>query len=239
MDLKGKMALVTGASRGIGREVAIELAKEGCGVLIVGRDKGKLLDTKSKIEECGVKCEILEADLSSDDELKNLVEEIKKRNSIDILCNIAGVWHSDTQPFFDIPYKDFSDKAITDSLSVGIKATMLLSKAVIPLMKKNGRIINTSGLLERGEKEDVWEKGCMADLVTKKAIEIFTRQLACELEGSGITVNVVCPWYVWTENVQKFYPEAVDEAIPVSEVARQYINTLKSEKNGEIIEIRK
>jgi NAD(P)-dependent dehydrogenase (short-subunit alcohol dehydrogenase family) len=218
--------------------VAIELAKEGCNVLIVGRDRGNLLETKSKTEEYGVKCEILEADLSLDGELKNLVEEIKKRNYIDILCNIAGVWHSDTQPFFDILYKDFSDKVITDSLNVGIKASMLLSKAVIPLMRKNGRIINTSGTFGKGEKDGVWEKGCMADLVTKKAIEIFTKQLAYELEGSGITVNVVCPWYVWTENVQKFYPEVVDEAIPVNNVARHYIDTLKSEKNGEIIEIR-
>ncbi len=116
---------------------------------------------------------------------------------------------------------------------------MLLAKAVIPLIKGEGRIINTSGTFGQGEREGVWEKGCMTDLVTKKAIEIFTKQLSFELEKTKITVNAVRPWYVWTENVQKFYPEVESEAIPVNTVAKVYLDLLKSDKNGEVIEIRK
>lgn len=234
-----KKALVTGASRGIGREVSIELAKEGYEVLIVARDIEKLAETKKMVEETGGNCEVHIADLSKDEDIKNLTEEIKKtHSSIDVLCNIAGVWHSETTPYFDIPYQDFPEEAIINSLSVGIKTTMLLARAVIPLMKNGGRIINTSGTFGKGEKPDTYEKGCMADLVTKKAIEVFTKQLAYELEGTGITVNAICPWYVWTENVQKFYPETEKDAIPVNKVAKEYINLINSDKTGEIITIR-
>ncbi len=238
MELKGKTALVTGASRGIGREVAVELAKEGCKVLIVGRDREKLAETKSKIEDARGKCDIFVSDFRSDKDIKDLIIKIKNEGFVDILCNIAGIWHSETKPYFDIPYEEFSDEAITDSLSVGIKATMLLTKAVIPMMKKGGRIINTSGTFGKGDQEGTWEKGCMADLVTKKAIEVFTKQLAYELERTEITVNAVCPWYVWTENVQKFYPEVEKEAIPVNKVAKKYIELLKSGRTGEIVEVR-
>jgi 3-oxoacyl-[acyl-carrier protein] reductase len=238
MELKGKTALVTGASRGIGREVAIELAREGCDVLIVGRDKEKLEDTKAEIEKIGSSANVYFADFRSDKDIKDLIFKVKKEHTVDILCNVAGIWHSETKAYFDIPYEEFTDEAITDSLNVGIKASMLLTKAFISQMKNWGRIINTSGTFGKGEREGAWEKGCMADLVTKKAIEVFTKQLAYELEGSGITVNAVCPWYTWTENLQKFYPETKDEAIPVNKVARKYIELLKSERTGEIVEVR-
>ncbi len=239
MELKGKTALVTGASRGIGKEVSIELAKAECNLIIVGRDVNNLGDTKSEIEKTGGVCKVICADFTSEDSVKSLLAEIKLSKSIDILCNIAGVWHSEDKPYFDIEYVDFTDEAITDSLNVGIKASMLLTKAVIPLMKGEGRIINTSGTFGQGERKGVWEKGCMADLVTKKAIEVFTKQLSFELEKTKITVNAVRPWYVWTENVQKFYPEVESEAIPVKTVAKVYLDILKSDKKGEVVEIRK
>lgn len=239
MELKGKTAIVTGASRGIGREVSIELAKSGCNLIIIGRDANKLNDTKVEIEKTGGVCRVICADFTIEDSMKSLLAEIKLSKSIDILCNIAGVWHSEDKPYFDIEYVDFTDKAITDSLNVGIKASMLLTKAVLSLMKGEGRVINTSGTFGQGEREGVWEKGCMTDLVTKKAIEIFTKQLSFELEKTNITVNAVRPWYVWTENVQKFFPEVESEAIPVKTVAKVYIDLLKSDKNGEVVEIRK
>ncbi|MBU1117343.1 SDR family oxidoreductase [Patescibacteria group bacterium] len=239
MELKDKIALVTGASRGIGREVAIELGKEGCEVLVVGRDVKLLESTKQKILKVGGKCEVFKTDLRDLDELIRLTETVKtKHSSLSILCNVAGIYHSDTKTYFDIPYEEFSNEAIVDSLEVGIMASMLLSRAFIPLMKKGGRIVNTSGTFGKGEKSGTFEKGCMADLVTKKAIEVFTKQLAYELEDKNITVNAVCPWFVWTENVQKFFPETKDEAIPVNKVAKVYISLIKSNKNGEVVEVR-
>ncbi|MEI8067806.1 MAG: SDR family oxidoreductase [Candidatus Shapirobacteria bacterium] len=239
MKLKNKIALVTGSSRGIGREVAIELGKESCEVLIIGRDKEKLNETKQKVLEVGGKCEMFVVDLRNLNDLKKFIEDVKnKYSSLDILCNVAGIYHSDDKTYFDIPYEEFSDEAIIDSLEVGIRASMLLAKAFIPLMKNEGRIINTSGTFGKGEREDVFEKGCMADLVTKKAIEIFTKQLAYELEDKNITVNAVRPYFVWTENVQKFFPEAKNDAVSVNKVARVYIELIKSNKTGEIIEVR-
>lgn len=238
--LNNKFAIVTGASTGIGREVAVELAKEGCDVLLVSRNSEKLKQTLKLIDEFGGKANVCVADFRIDRDLKSLEKYIKENYPhVDILCNVAGVWHSDSKPYFDVPYQVFSDEAIVDSLNVGIKATMLLTKAVLPLMSSGGRIINTSGTFGKGEKPDTFEKGCMADLVTKKAIEVFTKQLAYELEGTGITVNSICPWYVWTESVAKFYPETKDDAIPVNKVAKLYLDTIKSDKNGEIIEMRK
>lgn len=239
MELNNKTALVTGASRGIGREVAIELAKEGCKVLIVGRDIKKLNETKQTIIEKGGVCEPYTTDFKKLTELQKLIDDVKiKYPTLDILCNIAGIYHSETQTYFDVPFEEFTDEAINDSLDVGIRASMLLAKSFIPLMKNGGRIINTSGTFGKGEKENTFEKGCMADLVTKKAIEIFTKQLAYELEDKNITVNAICPYFVWTENVAKFFPETKDEAIPVNKVAKIYIDTLKSDKTGEIIEVR-
>jgi 3-oxoacyl-[acyl-carrier protein] reductase len=239
MDLNNKIALVTGASRGIGREIAIELAKEGCAVLIVGRDSQKLDETKQMIVSGGGKCESYLADFRILTELQKLIADVKaKHSTLDILCNIAGIYHSETQTYFDTPFVEFSDEAIVDSLEVGIRASMLLAKSFIPLMKKGGRIINTSGTFGKGDKENTFEKGCMADLVTKKALEVFTKQLAYELEDKNITVNAICPAFVWTENVAKFFPETKDEAIPVNKVAKIYIDTLKSDKTGEILVIR-
>lgn len=239
MELNNKIAVVTGASRGIGREVSIELAGEGCDVLIIGRDEEKLNLTKQEILQIGRKCEIFVVDLRNLDQINTLLETIKsKYKNIDILCNVAGIYHSDSKTFFDIPYDEFPTEAITDSLEVGIRASMLLSKGLIPSMKKGGRIINTSGTFGKGEKAGTFEKGCMADLVTKKAIEVFTKQLAYELEDKNITVNAVCPWFVWTENVAKFFPETKDEAIPVNKVAKVYIDLIKSDKTGEIVEVR-
>jgi len=239
MELKDKIALITGSSRGIGREVAIELGKEGCEVLIIGRDNKKLNETKQKVLEVGGKCEMFIVDLRNLNDLKKIIEIIKnKYSSLDILCNVAGIYHSDDKTYFDTPYEEFSDEAIVDSLEVGIMASMLLAKAFIPIMKNSGRIINTSGTFGKGEKEGTFENGCMADLVTKKAIEVFTKQLACELEDKNITVNAIRPYFVWTENVQKFFPEAKNDAVPVSKVARAYIDLIKSNKTGEIIEVR-
>lgn len=238
MELKNSTALVTGASRGIGREVAVELVRAGCMVLAVGRDLAKLNETKQKILEIGGRVEVYQVDLRKVDEIEKLIDKVKNKYShLNILCNVAGIYHSDKQTYFDIPYQDFTNEAIVDSLDVGIKASMILAKGLLPLMKNGGRIVNTSGTFGKGERENTFEKGCMADLVTKKAIEVFTKQLAYELEGTGVTVNAIQQWYVWTENVQKFFPEVESEAIPVNKVAKAYVELLKSDRNGEIVEI--
>ena len=199
--LKGKTAVVTGASSGIGREIAVLFAQMGARVALVGRNKAKLEETKNIISKNGGSSKIFIADLREQAAAVagQILAEYKKA---DILVNAAGVWHSEDRAYYGPKIWETDEEEINEVMQAGIMATMILTKTLLPEMvkQKYGKIINISGTFESGAK------GWLHYYVSKKAIEQFTIGLAEEVRENKIQVNCVCPSDTATESYKKFYP---------------------------------
>lgn len=218
MDMKmdRKIALVTGASTGIGRAVSIELSKRGVYVLLVARTENRLDESKRQIEAINGSTEIMTTDLSSVESINQFISRVKSKfKRIDILVNVAGVWHGDDEVYANRDFYTFPQEVILDTYSVGIIAPTLLAHAFIPLMTNGGRIVNISGTFENGAK------GWLPYFVSKKAIEDLTIGLAEELKDKNIQVNAVSPSDTATEAYKKYFPQYIPEAIEPEKVAEQ------------------
>lgn len=222
-----KFAIVTGASTGIGRAIALEISKAGYQVLLVARTQNRLEETKRLIENEKGRAEILVADLSSVDSINTLITDIKnKYKSIDVLINVAGIWHGDNEVYAGRSFDSFSQKVILDTYSVGTVAPTLLAHAFIPLMPKGSRIINLSGTFENGAK------GWLPYYVSKKAIEDLTIGLAEELKDKGVLVNAISPSDTATDAYKKFFPQYIPEAIEPEEIAKFATYLCSNKTNG-------
>lgn len=227
MKLKNKTAIVTGASTGIGQAIAIEMAKEGAFVYLVARNSKGLLETKDLIKKAGGNSDALVADLSSVEKINNLIEVVKaKTDKVDILANIAGIWHGKDEVYADKDYERFDQKVILDTYMVGTIAPSLLAHAFIPIMSKNGKIINLSGTFENGAK------GWLPYFVSKKAIEDLTIGLAEELKDKDIQVNCISPSDTATEAYKKYFPQYMNEAIEPQKIAEQAVYLCSEEANS-------
>ncbi|MFU0824486.1 MAG: 3-oxoacyl-[acyl-carrier-protein] reductase [Clostridium sp.] len=191
MILKGKNAIVTGASRGIGRAIAIKLAELGANVVLNYRSNlNSVQEVVKKVEEKGVKALAIKGDVSSFDDAKRIVDEaIENFGSIDILVNNAGIT-KDTL-LMRMKEEDF-DKVI----EVNLKGVFNCTKHVVPVMLKqrSGRIINISSVV--GLSGNAGQANYAA---AKAGIIGFTKSIAKEIGSRGITVNAIAPGYVQTD----------------------------------------
>ena len=229
-----KNALVTGASRGIGREVAIELSKKDYYVFLTGRDKSALEETKRIIDENEGSAEIVILDLLDPESIKSASKIVKEKvKTLNVLANIAGMYHNDKIHFFDIPFEDYPDEAIIKNINASLVGHIILTKHLAEIMGNSSCVINMSGTF------DEQETGVISDFITKKANELFSKQLSLELKGRGVRSNCVRPDFVFTENVQKFFPEVKkEEALDPKYVAQRIVEVCEDQNlNGEIIEI--
>lgn len=223
-----KYAIVTGASIGIGREISVELAKNNFEVGLVARNVDGLNETKKKIEDIGGVVRIFECDLSNFEEVDKLIKEIREQtNHIDLIANIAGIWHGKDDVFAGIDFEKFDKKVLLDTMNVGIIAPMLLVSKLLPLITE-GDIINLSGTFENGAE------GWLPYYVSKRAIEDFTVGLADELKGRGIKVNCISPSDTATESYKKFFPQYIDESIDPKIIAKEFIKIIDSKKTGKV-----
>src|SRR3989338_8106394 len=228
MKMKNKFAVVTGSSTGIGQAIAIELAKKGAFIALAGRTQDKLLKTKSLITENGGQAEVFLGDFTKLDSLEALIALIKQRaDKVDILVNVAGIWHGKDEVYAGKGFESFPTQVILDTYAVGLTAPTLLVHAFIPLMPKGGKIINISGTFENGAK------GWLPYFVSKKGIEDLTVGLAEELGEKGVQVNAVSPSDTATEAYSKYFPQYMSEAIEPLEIAKQVVY-LCSEKANDI-----
>ncbi|MET0274893.1 MAG: SDR family NAD(P)-dependent oxidoreductase [Phenylobacterium sp.] len=204
--LKGRTALVTGASRGIGEAIAARLAMEGARVVVSARTAedgesrlpGTLHETVDRIKRAGGQATFIKADLAQASERERLVEEASAAfGPIDILINNAAITYF-------IPVEDFPEKRFKLMMEVQVYAPFHLSQLVIPSMRARGQgwIVNISsgaGLHPKPPYSRV--RGGTVYGMCKAALERFSTGLASEVHEAGIAVNVVSPGLVDTPGV--------------------------------------
>ncbi len=202
-------ALVTGASRGIGRAIALALAEQGFNVACFARDREKLQETATLIEADGGTASIHQGDVSSDQDLENLVSEIVTQHGrIDVLVNNAGITEG-------APASKISPQRFREVLEVNLVAPYVLSRAVQPVMKEQGGgvIINISSVYAaQGVANN-------SPYCTSKAgLEGMTRALAREWVKDGIRVLGVAPGFVRTDMVANAFGGTEVEKLVVSRI---------------------
>ena len=195
MRLEGKVAIVTGGARGLGKAYALRLVEEGAKVVIAD-----ILDAKAverEIESMGGEVLALNTDVAEEESTKEMAQRTVERfGSIDILINNAAVFAKiEKKPFYKIPVSEWDLV-----MNVNLRGTFLSCRAVYPQMKKQGKgkIINiSSGTFFKGVP-------LFSHYVTSKGgVIAFTRSLASELGDDGICVNVIAPGLTVTEGVEE------------------------------------
>jgi citronellol/citronellal dehydrogenase len=209
--LKNKVAIVTGASRGIGKAIAIGFAHEGAEVVVAARsDKeknerlpGTIYKTADEIEKMGCRALPVKCDITNEESVKAMVDAaLQKFGTIDILVNNAGV--AFYYPVVDTPLKKWEIV-----LNVNLKGVFLCSRAVLPTMieKKSGAIVNISSLAAQERDEGMVPTG-LAYGVAKAGVDRFTWGLAAEVGKYNIAVNCLKPRKVVdTEGMRFWMPE--------------------------------
>jgi len=189
-DLKNKTAIVTGGNRGLGRSMAIALAKQGANVAVIGRDEVKNAEVVHEINQLGSKAIGLATDLTTIDSIQAMVGQvIEEFGSLDILVNNAGT--SQTKFALEVTEEEW-DRV----MNLNVKSLFFCSQVAAKTMKSQGygKIINIASVV--GAVGDI---GICAYTASKGAVINLTRSLALEWARYGITVNAIGPAYIETE----------------------------------------
>ncbi|MBM3139237.1 MAG: beta-ketoacyl-ACP reductase [Candidatus Rokubacteria bacterium] len=191
--LDGQVAVVTGASRGIGRACALELAKHGASVVVnYTSNKGAAESCKQEIEAAGAKAVVVQADVSKAADAKRLIETAEKEfGKVDILVNNAGINRDRTIQRMSVEEWD-------GVIETDLSSMFYCTNAVVNGMRERnyGRIINMSSII--GQMGNIGQANYAA---AKAGMIAFTKSAAKELARFNITVNAVCPGFVETEMV--------------------------------------
>ena len=210
-----KVAIITGSSRGIGREIAKTLARKGITVVAnYNKSEEAAKELKQELEEEGIKIDIIKADVSKREDAKKLVEfTLNKYGKVDILINNAGISE----------YKLFTDETDEDwnkIINTNLYSAFAMSQEVIPNMvhNKSGCIINMSSAwgVVGGSLEVIYS-------VSKAGLDGLTKALAKELGPSNIRVNSIAPGMIYTKMNEKFSKEElkeIEEEIPLGKIGK-------------------
>ena len=191
-DLSGKVAMVTGSTRGLGEVAAMALAKAGADVAVCGRNKADLKRVSSAIEQMGKKSAGFTVDVTSKKSVHTSVDQILKHfGKIDILMNNAGVNHR-------VPVLDFPEKEWDLIIDTNLKGYFLVTQAVAPQMLERGygKVINMSSILGT-----IGLPNQLAYASSKGGVDQMTKVMALEWAKGGVRVNAIGPTYFETELV--------------------------------------
>ncbi|MGT2666350.1 SDR family NAD(P)-dependent oxidoreductase [Streptococcus rifensis] len=204
MDIKGKWALVTGASRGIGREMALALAKEGANLVVHSRELQHTESLVAEIAALGVEVFAVEAELSDEQAVRQMAKTVLDKVAIDLLFNNAGVQPKSQENPWAVATEDY-----IWSYQVNVIAPMILIEAFLPGMLERdfGRIVNTTSGIKNQP-----EQGAYA--ASKGALDKITRDYAGKLAGHNVTLNVADPGLIRTDLGGPNASHAVDTVIP-------------------------
>ena len=213
--MEEKVIIVTGGSRGIGKEIVTSLANEGfCVILNYNKSEKEAIKIKEKLIKNRKKIEIFKADVSKQEDVKKLVEfTIKKYGKIDVLINNAGI--SQIKMFQDITIEDWNNM-----INTNLNSCFYTIRQVLPSMieRKEGRIINISS---------IWgQTGASCEVhyaVSKAGIDAMTKSLAKELGPSNIKVNSIAPGIIETEmnkNLSKKEIDNLKDEIPLGKIGK-------------------
>ncbi len=205
-DVKGKVAIVTGASSGLGRQFAVCLAEQGANIAIVARRVEKLEEVKTEVEGYGVKCLVLPCDVTDTQQIKTAVETtVQTFGRIDILINNAAAG-------FATPAVDTSDELWRRVMETNINGVFFFAREVgrVMLQQNYGKIINIGSFHCQVTMNGVPRSGYST---AKGAVNMMTKALAAEWAKNGITVNTLGPGYFASEMSAKVADQAYEDSI--------------------------
>lgn len=228
--LAGKVAIVTGASRGIGRAISVALAQETATIVLAARSIQQLQITAEQVTKAGGQARIVHVELTEEKSIRNLIQVTgEKLGRLDILVNNAGVTHS-------AELGQTSTEDWQRCISINATAPFILCREALPLLKKSqaAYIINIASVV--GVKGYPLQSAYTA---SKHALRGMTMSLAEELRGSDIRVHLLCPGGVDTDMVDSVRPDiAKDELIKPEEIAELVLYMVTHKGNAVVDELR-
>jgi NAD(P)-dependent dehydrogenase (short-subunit alcohol dehydrogenase family) len=229
-ELAGNVAIVTGASRGIGRAISVALAQESATIVLAARSIQELQKTAEKVTNAGGQAKIILVELTEEKSIRNLIQVTgEKLGRLDILVNNAGVTHS-------AELQQTSTEDWQRCISINASAPFILCREALPLLKKSqaAYIINIASVV--GVKGYPLQSAYTA---SKHALRGMTMSLAEELRGSNIRVHLLCPGGVDTDMVDNVRPDiAKDELIKPEEIAELVLYLVTHKGNAVVDELR-
>lgn len=203
-DLSGKAALVTGASRGLGRAMVLALAQAGSDVALNARAADSLKETAEEVRRLGRKALVAAGDVGDETQVKEIVDRVQREmGRIDILINNAGVWGGS---YLVRLAKEDWDRVVQTNLTGAYLVARAVSKVM--LKQKAGKIINIASI--SGFKASPQS---LAYAATKAGIIQMTRVMAVELGPAGVTVNAIAPGFFDTDMTKRYQEEGTREAL--------------------------
>ncbi len=229
-SLSGKVALVTGASRGVGRAISTAMADLGASLVLVGRARDALAETAKRVEDAGGTALPVVCDLRDEPAIRRLVDAtVSEFSQLDILVNNAGVTHS-------APFPETTTDAWDECMAVNARAAFILSRTALPVLKTavQAHIVNVASVV--GVKGYPLQSAYTA---SKHALRGMSIALAEELKGTNVRVHVLCPGGIDTEMVARVRPDIQrDDLIQPDEIAELVIYLVTHRGRGVIDELR-
>ena len=225
--LTGKVAIVTGASRGIGRAISLALVREAATVVLAARAIDKLKETAELVTAAGGKAHIIPTELTDEQSIKNLVRATSEGfGRLDILINNAGITHS-------AKLEETSTEDWDRCIRTNARAPFILCREALPLLRRSeaAYIINIASVV--GVKAYPLQSAYTA---SKHALRGMTMALAEELRGSNVRVHLLCPGGVDTELVQKVRPDIKKQDLMQPDEIAELVLYLVTHKGNAVID---